>query len=61
MVFILVLKQKLDPGDLVKMVATPGGTTAAGMSVLGTNSVGNALGNTIRKASARSREMGKNK
>ena len=53
-----VLKQGADsPETLVKKVATPGGTTEAGLSVLDKNETPQILRNVVHQAAERSREL----
>jgi len=47
-----------DPADLVRKVATPGGTTEAGLSVLAKAEVAAIIQETIRRATERSKELG---
>ena len=47
-----------DPAVLVKRVATPGGTTEAGLNVLGNARLPEIVSETIRKATERSKELG---
>ncbi|MFH1742785.1 MAG: pyrroline-5-carboxylate reductase [bacterium] len=47
-----------DPADLVRKVATPGGTTEAGLEVLTKENLTKIVSDTIRRATERSRELG---
>jgi pyrroline-5-carboxylate reductase len=54
----LLLKElNLEPAALVHMVATPGGTTEAGLRVLDSRPVNERLARTIAKAAERSRQL----
>jgi pyrroline-5-carboxylate reductase len=46
------------PGRLREMVTSPGGTTAAGLAVLGSRDVADAFVAAVRAATARSVELG---
>jgi len=55
-----VLRTRPDsPAELVKKVATPGGTTEAGLSVLEERNLGGILIDMVAKAAERSRELNK--
>jgi pyrroline-5-carboxylate reductase len=45
------------PEELIKMVVTPGGTTAAGLRVMEERSVGDALADAVEAATKRGQEM----
>ena len=47
-----------DPADLVRKVATPGGTTEAGLEVLTKENLTGIVSETIRRATERSKELG---
>ena len=53
----LLFDMKIDPKALVKQVATPKGTTAAGVAVLQKAGTAKVLRQTIRAAAKRSREL----
>ena len=54
------LEQSTDnPADLVKKVATPGGTTEAGLKVLQQADLEGIIRETIRAATERSKELGR--
>jgi len=53
----LLITQKIDPADLIAAVASPQGTTAAGLAVLDASDVGDTLRDTIAAASRRSKEL----
>lgn len=53
----LLMEQGTDPGELVARVATPNGTTAAGLAVMEKSNVDQVLRETIRAAAKRCREM----
>ncbi len=52
-------KTGLHPMEMVKRVASPGGTTEAGLSVLKQRKMGKILAETVKAAAARSRELKK--
>lgn len=54
----LMLDKNLSPDELITMVASPNGTTVAGLKVL--EGASNILEKTIKAASDRSKELGKN-
>ena len=45
------------PADLIKMVATPGGTTAAGLRVMDKRGIADAIADAVKAATERSQEM----
>jgi pyrroline-5-carboxylate reductase len=49
----------MEPGKLVDMVSSPGGTTLAGRRILDTSDYAQVIGNTIRAATERSKELGR--
>ena len=53
----LLLDKQMSAKDLIAMVASPKGTTAAGLSVLEASAIGTVLEETIRAAARRSREL----
>lgn len=53
----LLLKKEMDPQDLIASVRSARGTTAAGLEVLETKRVEEAVRDTIRAATTRSREL----
>ncbi len=55
-----LLLERGDPSALRAMVTSPGGTTAAGVSVLEDRAVRAALIGAVRAATERSRELGRN-
>ncbi|GAG03789.1 unnamed protein product [marine sediment metagenome] len=55
----LLIEKGLSPKELIKMVASPGGTTIAGLEVLIKSDVRNILIETVEKATKRSKELGK--
>jgi pyrroline-5-carboxylate reductase len=55
----LLIDQKMTPSDLVKAVASPKGTTAAGIAVLEKSAVSRILRETIKAAATRSRQLSK--
>jgi pyrroline-5-carboxylate reductase len=52
-----LLETGIEPAEFVQAVASPKGTTAAGLKVLEASSVRSTLARTIRAAAARSREL----
>lgn len=55
----LLIEKGLSPKELIKMVASPGGTTIVGLEVLMKSDVRNILIETIEKATKKSKELGK--
>ena len=55
----LLQDSKISEEELIGMVATKGGTTEAGLKVLGSSEVADALKRTVRQATLRSKELGK--
>jgi pyrroline-5-carboxylate reductase len=55
----MVLDGKLHPGVLKDMVASPGGTTIAGLHALEQGGLRGALMNAVRAATLRAEELGK--
>jgi pyrroline-5-carboxylate reductase len=53
-----LLAARGDPAALREMVTSPGGTTAAGLEVLGARDVRSAFGDAVHAAVARSKELG---
>jgi len=53
----LTLESKLSPNELVKMVVTPGGTTAAGLAVMEKAETAGSLTAAVEAAAKRGREM----
>ncbi len=53
----LTLESKLSPNELVKMVVTPGGTTAAGLAVMEKAGTAESLTAAVEAAAKRGREM----
>lgn len=53
----LMRDQQLGPGDVIKMVASPKGTTLAGLEVLERSKIPQTLRKTLRAAARRSREL----
>ncbi|MBN1844866.1 MAG: pyrroline-5-carboxylate reductase [Sedimentisphaerales bacterium] len=49
----------LSAGDLIEMVTSPGGTTQAGRDILESSDAARILRETIRRATERSRELGR--
>ncbi len=56
----LLLEKNMSPNELVKMVASPGGTTEAGLKILDTKQFRTIVKNTIDTTVNQSKEMGKN-
>lgn len=54
-----LLNERGDPGELRRMVTSPGGTTAAGLSVLGDRGLREAFVDAVLAAKVRSIELGK--
>ena len=55
----IMLESKMSPEDLRKMVATPGGTTAAGLAVIEKLGMSESLIAAVEVATKRSQEMAK--
>jgi len=55
----LLIEKGLSADELIKMVASPGGTTIAGLDVLAKSDVKHVLIKTVEKAAKRSKELGK--
>lgn len=55
----VLIEQGADPGDLIKAVASPGGTTEAGLAVLERSSIAGILDRMIHAATRRSKELSK--
>lgn len=55
----LLLEKNMQPNELIAMVASPGGTTVAGLDMLSKNNIGLILSETYKAAAKRSRELGK--
>lgn len=53
----LALESKLSPEELRRMVVTPGGTTAAGLTVMEKQKTADGLSAAVQAAAARGREM----
>jgi pyrroline-5-carboxylate reductase len=53
----LMITSGKSPAELIKMVVTPGGTTAAGLRVMEEHSVAAALANAVEAATKRGQEM----
>jgi pyrroline-5-carboxylate reductase len=53
----LMITSGKSPAELIKMVVTPGGTTAAGLRVMEERSVAAALANAVEAATKRGQEM----
>ncbi len=53
-----LLNTGINPSALIKMVASPGGTTEAGLKVLENNSIKSIISDTIEMATKRSEELG---
>jgi len=53
---LMITSEKL-PSDLIKMVVTPGGTTAAGLRVMQERAVADALADAVKAATERGQEM----
>ncbi|MFH1133774.1 MAG: pyrroline-5-carboxylate reductase [Nanoarchaeota archaeon] len=56
---IKLIKEGTSPEDLVKMVASPGGTTMAGLKVMEDKKLRQILADVIAAAADRSRELGR--
>jgi len=55
----LLIESGMTPDELVKMVSSPGGTTVAGREVLEKSDVKDVLIKTVKRATERSKELGK--
>ena len=55
----LMITTEKSPADLIKMVVTPGGTTAAGLRVMEERAVADALTAAVEAATKRGQEMAK--
>ena len=55
----LLKEKELSPEELITMVKSPGGTTAAGLNILENSELENIIIKTIKKAEERSKELGK--
>jgi len=55
----LLIESGMTPDELVKMVSSPGGTTVAGMEILENSEVKDILIKTVKRATERSKELGK--
>jgi pyrroline-5-carboxylate reductase len=55
----MMITSEKSPADLIKMVVTPGGTTAAGLRVMEERSVADALADAVEAATRRGQEMAK--
>jgi len=53
----LMITSEKSPADLITMVVTPGGTTAAGLRVMNERSIADAISDAIKAATERSQEM----
>ena len=51
--------EKMSAQELIKMVATPNGMTEAGLKILESSNLKEILKDTIKKATERSKELGK--
>jgi pyrroline-5-carboxylate reductase len=55
----LMITSEKSPADLIKMVVTPGGTTAAGLRVMNERGIADAIADAIKAATERGQEMAK--
>jgi pyrroline-5-carboxylate reductase len=55
----LMITSEKSPADLIKMVVTPGGTTAAGLRVMNERGIAETIADAIKAATERSQEMAK--
>ena len=55
----LMMERPMSPDELEKAVATPGGTTAAGLGILKAGDVAGPLARAVQAAASRSRELGR--
>jgi pyrroline-5-carboxylate reductase len=53
----LMITSEKSPADLITMVVTPGGTTAAGLRVMNERGIADAISDAIKAATERSQEM----
>jgi pyrroline-5-carboxylate reductase len=53
----LLIEKSIAPGDLIRAVASPNGTTAAGLAVLDGSDVAGVVASTIGAAARRSKEL----
>lgn len=55
---VLLEKNRMEPGDLVEMVSSPGGTTVAGRRILESSDFREIISGTVRETVRRSKELG---
>ena len=55
----LMITSEKSPADLIKMVVTPSGTTAAGLRVMDERGIADALADAVKAATERAQEMAK--
>ena len=55
----LMITSEKSPADLITMVVTPGGTTAAGLRVMDERGIADAIADAVKAATERSQEMAK--
>jgi pyrroline-5-carboxylate reductase len=55
----LMITSEKSPADLIKMVVTPGGTTAAGLRVMDERGIADAIADAVKAATERGQEMAK--
>jgi pyrroline-5-carboxylate reductase len=55
----VLVESSADPADLVRKVATPGGTTEAGLAVLANANLPDIIRETLVRATERSKELGR--
>lgn len=53
----LMITSEKSPDDLIKMVVTPGGTTAAGLRVMDDRGIAKAIADAVKAATERGQEM----
>jgi pyrroline-5-carboxylate reductase len=53
----LMITSEKSPADLIKMVVTPGGTTAAGLRVMDERGIADSIADAVKAATERSQEM----
>jgi pyrroline-5-carboxylate reductase len=53
----LMIKSEKSPADLIKMVVTPGGTTAAGLRLMDERGIADAIADAVKAATERGQEM----